>query len=755
MTQINPQQFLESFFGEGNAIQWTKYQASAPTDAIRTSLEPWVVRFQKQQSPFCLPRVNAESQQTSWYVLCCDSRQARSVRETLQSFIGPTYAVFNGELATLSKSDAVDQLCRYHFGSLVFRLSIVDGKDRPKVSSLLATMMEFRDRESMRSLAAIKPVGRLLRDLEMAIIAGNENSACQIYAEIRSRGRLSATNLAFLQVHIFAAFNHWADILSMPNLNDLLQVRLPKRISEIIATAVYRQYFLQYENSNKVSEAIERFRGVGVRFQGLVRSSDGMQSPDAIKYAMLVAVGANPPNRYVAERLLQNKICDSDRSWCDALFATLDPTKVDEAGGNIDLAEVRYNEGNFDEAFELYMGQTPTYRSLCRVLELAVEVDNSIAALRAIKFLEMASEDIRGRILGRRACAVQIETLTKILGQPAIGDPKPISSLVEWFQCVDSDIDNGDLKQVLEYGLGDWIAGPTFNASRTAELFRQTRTGKQAEIIRNAVPVFMRAFLIDRSATREYKPIYNSLIELLIYDETIGSDDLSAVEQLVEAILTTAPSTDASDNDFVFAVDVTKHLWEIVAAPRHLDWVLSILDLLIDTGAQQHTSLAPVLATIVDSSRAWIRRVSDEQWSLLELLASDLSLKGLLEGIRSTFTPEAVVHSESIRGALKGKSIAVYSLTERIARRFGQLAEQAFDGIKIHYVHDKALTDRLKSLAQSADIFIINTWDAKHAATNGIRNSRRNSAVILEPSSKSALSLFIVLQREAELHANH
>ena len=107
-------------------------------------------------------------------------------------------------------------------------------------------MMEFRDRESTISLTTVKPIGRLLRDLEMAIIAHNENGTYQIYAEVRSRGRLSATNLAFLQVHIYASFQHWAEILNMPNLNDLLQVRRPKRISEYLATAVYFHFFQKY-----------------------------------------------------------------------------------------------------------------------------------------------------------------------------------------------------------------------------------------------------------------------------------------------------------------------------------------------------------------------------------------------------------------------------------------------------------------------------------------------------------------------------
>ena len=749
MTQILPQSFLELFFGEGNAIKWSNYETSAPTDQIRSLLEPWVVRFQKNQTPFCLPRVNTESKQTSWYVLCVDSRQVRSVRETLQSFIGPTYATFNGERAMLSKLDIIDQLCQKHFDAFVFRLPITDNKDRPNVNSLLTSMMEFRDRESTISLTTVKPIGRLLRDLEMAIIAHNENGAYQIYAEVRSRGRLSATNLAFLQVHIYASFQLWAEILNMPNLNDLLQVRRPKRISEYLATAVYLHFFQKHEELNEVSAAIDCFRNVSARYQVLVRSIDGMQSPEAIKFAILSAVTANPPNQQLAEQLLKNNTCESDRPWCEGLIAKI---KVSKTIGilspivvNYDLAETCFNNGHFDEAFELYLQQAPTIRSLSRILEVAVEIDNSVAAEKAIKFLALATDDIRDKTLGRRVAKIQVEVLYDILGRSESGEPLPILSLEEWFQCVDKGKQIENLKQILEYGVQGWVTGLTFNSVRTAELLRMARTGIQAETIRNTLPIFLNVFLVDGKLTRENKPIYNALIDLLIYDETINSDDLSAVEQLIEAILTTGPSTDPGKNDFIFAFNVIKHLWETVAAPRHLDWALSILDLLIDLGTPNHVDLSPIFSAIVNSCRIWSRRVSENQWSLLDLLASDLGLNELLLGIRPLIEEDAALDPPMIRNALKGKSIAVYSITERIARRFGQLANKFFDGIKISYIHDKALTDRMKSLAQSTDIFIINTWDAKHAATNGIKANRGSKSITIEPKSKSANSLYSCL----------
>src|SRR5690606_24081591 len=127
--------------------------------------------------------VDPTSKQTTWYVLCKDSRETRSMRESLQAFIGPTYAGFNGELATLDPADPIECLCETNYGPFVFRLPVKNPNDRTQVGKLLSKLVEFRDRESSRSLAAIKPIGRLLRDLEMAILANNEPSAWTVYSE--------------------------------------------------------------------------------------------------------------------------------------------------------------------------------------------------------------------------------------------------------------------------------------------------------------------------------------------------------------------------------------------------------------------------------------------------------------------------------------------------------------------------------------------------------------------------------------------
>jgi hypothetical protein len=547
------------------------------------ALEPWIARFQRRISPFLLPRVVPGTNQTIWYVLCDNPRETRSMQEMLQAFVGPSYSNFHGfhgQFAALAASDPIDRLCFEQFGHWVFRLPVVNAGDRRTVSRLLEILVAFREQHPRRQLDIIKPIGRLMRDLEMAILVREEQSAWEIYQQIRSRGRLSATNLAFLQVRILAGFEKWDEVLNLPKLNDLLQIRRPKRISEAIATAVYRRHLSHLELQNNPQAALDQARSLS-QFQVLVRSTEGFRSRDAIKLALLLALCSEPPNHLRAEQLIERE----DQAWCRAIAGRVQkPTDLSSQPRTLtpfDLAESHYNQGDFDSAFELYLTVPPGFRSVCRVLETGVEVDSIHAGEKAINYLSQATDEVRASVLARRNCNHQIEALTRLLAEHREGGLETIDSWESWFEFVDQSEDLGNAHAILEHGSREWLPHrpdmTSGDASQLAELIKKPRLGQSAEVVRNAAPVFIQVFLEEGPAKREHCPIHRALVELLIYDDAIGADDLAAVEQLLDVILTTAPSQDSENNDFTFAADVIDLLWSNSGSPRNLDWALSML----------------------------------------------------------------------------------------------------------------------------------------------------------------------------------
>ncbi|MDB4371048.1 protein DpdD [Mariniblastus sp.] len=753
---INHQTFLEEFFGPGNQLQWEAYDSGTMPANAKSALKPWIDKIATEAHPFFLPRVDPNSKITTWYAFCNDTRTARGLRELLTAFIGATYSQFDGQFAELDENDLIESACQREFGNLVFKLPVVDSQDRPVVEMKLKLLSAFNERTPNRSVLTPKPIGRLLRDLEMAVVVRNEQSAWKLYEEIRSRGRLSSSNLAFLQVTIYAAFERWQDILSLPQLNDLLNVIRPKRVTEAISSAVYQIHLACFESTLDVEGVVAQYQGLNSKYAPIFRTISGITGTDSLKAALIASVASEPPRHDQAKVIASCSALNEFKVWCDALLGSVakpKPTTLAVEEG-VSLAEASYANGDFDNAFPIFLDCEHTLESVRRVLEIAIEINTLDAASSAVKYFESASKSIQDSIESRRNCRNQLDNLKELLQQNKRGQTTAIASWPEWFNTVDG---GGELDRAVEIAKlhsAEWDCGAILDSAASvtemADLISKGRTEKPHECVRNALPHLIDSFLTQNTPSRTGKPIYLALTEILAYDDSIGPDDLTAVEQLIEAVLTSAPSHEKGKNDYQNSASFVNSLWMDHSSARILDWALGMLDLLIDSGAANHSNLEELFSNVVDKIRPWKRRVNDEQWSLLEFLGQDLGLTNYLDGIKPV-KPEVEETAEvEIGELLDGKSIAVFSLTERIAKRFGQMAKAMFNGIKIHYLHDKFLTDRMKSLSQSADIFIVNTWDAKHAATIGIKDNRPKLAVTLEPEGKSATSLLHCLKQYTE-----
>ena len=757
MNKINHETFLKQFFGPGNQLTWNAYCSDEMAPKAKAALKPWVDRISTGTQPFFLPRVHPDTKVTTWYAFCNDIRSARGLKELLISFVGPTYSQFNGQFASLDSNDPVESACHKEFGNLVFKLPVVNEKHRPIVAKKLELLSSFKNRTPIRDVATPKPIGRLLRDLEMAIVVKNEQSAWILYEEIRSRGRLSSSNLSFLQVTIYAAFERWQDILSLQQLDDLLRVVRPKRVTEAISTAVYQVHLQNCERENDAEGVLARYNGLNGKYDSIFRTTSGLVHPDSLKAALVAAVASSPPRTEQAKTIASQSSLAGFKAWCDEIIGLSSPQEAvspsPEATAE-ELAELSYDNGDFDKAFRQFLDCKQSLLSVRRVLEIAIEINTLNAASSAVSYFEAAEKSVQEGVQARRVCQNQLGNLQQLIIQEAPGETTEISSWLEWFQVVDGDGDLAGAVEVAKLHSMEWdcqsILGSPDQVTNMSDLISSSRDGKPRECVRNAMPHLVDSFLVQNAPSKSGKPIYLALTDILIYDETIGPDDLTAVELLIEAVLTSSPSHEEGKNDYKNSKGFVEHLWESVAGARNLDWVLGMLDLLIDSGAANHANLETLYSKLVDSIRPWKRRVNDEQWTLLEYLGEDLGLVSYLEGIKPK-EPEVKEEAEvEVGDLLDGKSIAVFSLTERIAKRFGQMAKAMFKGIKIHYVHDKSLTDRMKSLSKSVDIFIVNTWDAKHAATNGIKDNRPSSLVTLEPEGKSSSSLLRCLKLYAE-----
>ena len=759
VTEYTPAQraFFSRFFGPGNLLRWDDYDGGEMPAASRNLLDPLISDFLHEDTSVLLPRVSEQQPTTvDWYAMARSARQSRALREQLAAFIGPTYTDFTGQHASLDRADAVELAVIESFSPFVYRLRVINQDERNHVRDQVFLLRSLRDQRADTERSLARPVGRLLRDLEMALVVRNEESAWRCLDELRSRGRLSAHNLTFLKVRILSHFSRWADVVALPEWQSLVAIRRPSRVTQALVNSVYAVHFADFERSSNVSGGVERFRELQGNFGTIFRARGRLTDSTALKAFLLRAVSAQPIHQETVDAIASEfpETHDS-QDWVAALqdFAREQDRTTTEpvpTVGTLDTAREACELGDFDRAFSLLLDCSPSIAVIRQLLTCSIEINTLEATRATIEFIECCPEEMRNAALSMRVYSQIWDELTQGLApedSAASVDEIP-DGWIAWLERLNESATWPNAVEVARHGSSEWsidqLVGDTSSVRRFADLLVSARSPDCDTALKNSIPELLKALLPDDASVSEFKPVYMNLAYLLALDTAIGQDDLTALATLSEAILGCALSADGQGNEFEELLDTLEAAWAHVAAPRHLDWALNILDILIAFNAKQHAPVDRFFLQIVNAFREWTRRVRLDQWALLEHLAADLGLSDSLSGVLPA-GDEPEDDSESLTSRLAGQTVAIYTLTERIGRRAADVIASCFNDVRVQLLHDKVASDRIHHLSHNADVFIVNTWDAKHAATNAIDQHRGKSQVTLYPTSKSAGSIVRVL----------
>ena len=753
--------FLQTFFGVGNTLRWTEFENGEMNQHAADFLSTLVSDFIDGHSAVTLPRV-AGNGLADWYCCARNARQSRMLREQLGSFLGPSYTDFQGQRATLDKSDPIELAIAEQFHPHVFRLRVLKDEHKKIVRKRIFAMRALRDRSTGRGSEQVKPIGRLLRDLEMALFAGNEQSAWRIHEQLRARGRLSSRNLLFLQVIVLAAFGYWEQILALPQYPSLMNVRRPLRVSHALLKAGYEVHFKPFEDENDAAGCIAAFASREQSFGTLFRSTGKANDASVLKACILNAATADSSNGRLEELETQYRDGDFDNSeWVESIGRIANREKAAKQSQSSDTApststsvvdqtKRSCEQNDFLSAMPLLLQCESSVEVIRQLLMCAFELNELESTSQAIEFVRGAPQTQRDEALAMRTAAQWYETLCNEvgLGQQEIASDENANLPTNWHQWLaqlNASNDWPEANEILQLGMTSWdVESYRTNATELQALL-ETLAASRSQLaeasLRLAMPHLLSAFIPVSKSIREFKPLYLNFALMLSLDDGIGTDDLTALATLTEAILESDPVASESKNEFAELMEVLETAWNRVESSRHLDWTLTILDLLIAFNVSNRTPTDGFINAIVASFRKWNTRVRLDQWDFLHQLFGELGQSDLLTGIQPEDTAEAATDTFDAK-SLAGKSIAIYTLTERIGRQAEQMIHERFEDVKVHLIHVKASTDRLVQLSQSADIFIVNTWDAKHAATGAIKQNRSKEKTTLMPESKSAGSLF-------------
>ena len=146
----------------------------------------------------------------------------------------------------------------------------------------------------------------------------------------------------------------------------------------------------------------------------------------------------------------------------------------------------------------------------------------------------------------------------------------------------------------------------------------------------------------------------------------------------------------------------------------------------------------------------WYRRIDISQWTLLGRFAEELHIPS---AVGEQPTGKSSAETVSIWSALDRKRVAFYSLREPALHRVRAILLQLCPSARIETFSDLVGgSPSLRAASATADIFVLATAAAKHAATSYIEANRPKSHATLYARGQGSASLIEAIRNFLQLH---
>jgi hypothetical protein len=220
------------------------------------------------------------------------------------------------------------------------------------------------------------------------------------------------------------------------------------------------------------------------------------------------------------------------------------------------------------------------------------------------------------------------------------------------------------------------------------------------------------------------------LIEIALLSERFSPGDLSAVVALADIFLRSAPAA----SDYTGLLDDLVGETNRWVGPDRAAVVLDLADLLVRAGCPDEAARLRLALALLGPLCAQDGRLEPEQAQFARQLSCELRAP-LNWPTRDPASPD-----ESMPD-IPATQILLYSLDERVLERTKSLLGDIVPNADVRLSHDKVGSPSLKQWVRGADVIVMATRCAKHAATGFIRQHAPGAALVAEADGSGSASL--------------
>lgn len=635
----------------------------------------------------------------------------RRLRPILQAFAGATLTSFDGIPEALPPDDQIAAAIAdtKPATTAVIRVPF-DSNARLAALRALVRAVDTLSQAPNLQRAVPEPTSWLLARFQDQLNVGRRDAATDILERLKRELRLDSLNLQFLQVQLYAGFNDWPAIVTMPAFASLCQARRTPAITAILLEALYEVYLAIYFDAHDIEGTRAHFEA---SVRPLARPLLTTPAPMTLTVAGWRIFGLEiwaAPSRIDLARELSER-CGHLGWIADYLpalatettpGAALEPAPIDKARDALVLVDTIESVGSLAAAKEALAKLTP----------------EELAALR------------------------ETETFRPLLQTAEQSNNESLpTTWVDWFDKA-ADPNFADALDIARQGKDEWsikanVGDPISTQALVCALDRAQSNNLAAERTAQALPFLVAWLRRDLEFPRPaMMPIYGSLLTLLALGSARGNATYESSQILINALLTVGLDGRAYR---ALIADIEELAGEGFGVSM-IYWILEIVeDFMVastpDSSARQNflhatlSRISPIFSRLSSLQRAAVAQLADELgWTLQSI------------GI----TPHSLV-SDNLGEKLKGLRIGIYSLTEKASRQAKTAIEEVAPNAIVDCNADYGGTVKLRSLAENADLFVLTWLSAKHAATDFIR-AHRGGRPLLYAQGRGSSSILRVVE---------
>lgn len=704
MSDIAVSELLERFRAVGKWDSIGREEAADLEEMLATAREP---RFPGAILP--LPRRDGFP---IYYGMAESSSDWRALRAWLFAFAGPTVSSFMGWPHTLDPNDEAEKLLAAGTFHAVARI-----ESGPDTSRLLRRSLRQLTRTTTRmpdvAFVSAEPRHRIIRQFFNNVAAGELEAALECVSSLRRDLRLDTLNLAFLEVHARATVGDWRGIVNMREFLPLLHARKPASITQRLLEALYHTHLAGAVDAGNATDAIDRYRKDWRPLIGGLTNFPATGGSDELA------------RLYAIDSLSR----DGERTpWCEAL-------KSYDLGSLAQPWSKAFPVGVTPQAQETVA--EPNRLDEARAALINSGVSDTLDTKRVALAKVAALTDDEQSALFRTTWARKLwEELIRQVGERPPGD------WPSWLQRLSSTAFGETAEDVARAAVSEWSHEGAFSDPPSfSDTLRTSATAEVAPILSQGLPHLVTWLRADPEGPRtSWRSIYIAVVDAYSLTGELDAAAREATLPMIELALETEPGI-TEYRDLVEQADM---LTGDDPGVHGAWWPLKVADMLLWYRAPDTDARAHFLSQLLEKLRTSLPRLTPGQRHVAWKLAQ--AIEWPWPEVENTATKPNEV---ALADKLGGKTLAVYTLVERAGEQARSALAALTPTTRVELCADHVATPRLVSLARNADVFVMVTGAAKHAATDAIKRERPKDKPLLMPFGRGASSVLEAIDRWA------